>query len=603
MCGICGIYVHNQNVDVPQRVINKMADTLRHRGPDDEGFFFGDKVPGGHRVGLGHRRLSIIDVEAGHQPLSNEDGSCWIIFNGEIYNYRELTADLIEKGHVFSTRSDTEAILHLYEEYKERCVDYLNGIFAFAIWDEKKKKLFIARDRFGTKCLYYYSDDDYFIFASEVKALLTTEIVHAKLDSLALKEYFSFQNVYTNKTLFENIQSVLPGYFIEIQNHRVKETKYWEVAFHTHHDCGESYYISALREMLPAIVERQLMSDVPLGSFLSGGMDSGVLTALASRHIHPLPTFTCGFDLSSVSGLELSFDERQEAQELVQFLGTDHQEIVLHAGDMQRVLPKLVWHLEDLRVGMSYPNYFVSDLAGKKVKVALSGAGGDEIFAGYPWRYEKALQAGQEHLREEYFSYWQRLVKEEVMDSFFSRALYREMKDYSLKTVFERALSFEPEEDILNQVLAFELRTFLTGLLVVDDKLGMACSLEIRVPYLDNELVDFMLTVPSRYKYKKGVSKYLMKRAMEGILPDFVLSRKKQGFSPPDESWYRGPSMNYIREVLLSERALSRDIFNPDYLKTVIREHLEGKVNHRLLIWSLLCFEWWCRIFLEGEEV
>jgi asparagine synthase (glutamine-hydrolysing) len=602
MCGICGVYVYQRKYDLPQRVIEKMTDIMAHRGPDDEGAFFGYPAEGGYRVGLGHRRLSIIDLTSGHQPMSSADGSCQIVYNGEIYNYLELKKELETKGHVFQTQSDTEVILHLYVEYGEKCLDFLNGIFAFAIWDEKKKKLFMTRDRYGTKPLYYYQDENVFLFASEIKALLQTGLVKTALDHYALKEYFTFQNVFNDLTLFKNIKNMPPASFMAIENNRVTITKYWDISYKDGMDRGESYYIEQLRSMLPRVVKRQLISDVPLGSFLSGGMDSSTLVVLANRYLSPLTTFTCGFNMNSISGLELSFDERKEAAELINDLAITHYEVVLQAGDLQRILPKLVWHLEDLKMGMSYPNYYISELASKFVKVSLSGAGGDEVFAGYPWRYELVSQVAPAQFNEIYFKYWQRLVTEDTHAEFFSPQVYQQNKDYSLFEVFKEVLDSGNNEGLLNKALYFETKTFLAGLLTVDDKLGMANSLEVRVPFLDNELVDFMQTVPAKYKFKENTSKYLMKKAMTGILPDFVLDRKKQGFTPPEQSWYRGQTMGYIRELLLSPRA-DRGIFNPKYVQRVIDQHVSGQVNHRLLIWSLLCFEWWCRIFLEGEEI
>jgi asparagine synthase (glutamine-hydrolysing) len=602
MCGICGVYVYQRKYDLPQQIIKKMTDIMAYRGPDDEGAFFGYPAEGGYRVGLGHRRLSIIDLKSGHQPMASVDGSCQIVYNGEIYNYRELKKDLEARGHVFQTRSDTEVIIQLYQEYGEQCLNALNGIFAFAIWDDKKKKLFMARDRYGTKPLYYYQDDDVFIFSSEIKALLQTGLVKAGLEHRALKEYFAFQNIFSDLTLFKGIINLSPGSSLTIEQGRARTRKYWEIQYRDSEDKGEDYYVSHLRDLLPAVVKRQLVSDVPLGSFLSGGMDSGTLVVLANRYLSPLTTFTCGFNMNSISGLEASFDERKEAGELIKNLAITHYEVVLQAGDLQKILPKLVWYLEDLKMGMSYPNYYISELASKFVKVSLSGAGGDEVFAGYPWRYELASQTAPDKFTEVYYKYWQRLVPEQDQFEFFSPQIYQQARDYSLRQVFEEVLNSGNNQGVLNKVLAFETKTFLAGLLTVDDKLGMASSLEVRVPFLDNELVDFMQTVPAKYKFKENTSKYLMKKAMEGILPDFVLNRKKQGFSAPDQSWYKGPTMGYIKELLLSDRA-ERGIFKRQYVQQVIDQHVSGQVNHRLIIWSMLSFEWWCRIFLEGEDI
>lgn len=603
MCGICGFYKFNQKSKINQSVLKKMTDVMIHRGPDGEGFYLGCEDQGINRVGFGHRRLAIIDLKTGQQPMSNKNGSCWIIFNGEIYNYKQLKQSLIVKGYNFNSSSDTEVILHLYEEFGEKCLEHLNGIFAFAIWDENKKKLCLARDRFGTKSLYYYLDENVFIFASEIKAILQSGLVKTQLDYRALKEYFTFQNIFSDLTLFKDIKTFPAASFLIAENNQVEIKKYWDISYIETNDLGEQYYMEQLREILPAVVKNQLVSDVPLGSFLSGGMDSSTLVVLANRYLSPLTTFTCGFNMGSVSGLEAGSDERKEAEELIQSLSIRHYDVILQSGDMQRILPKLVWHLEDLRVGMSYPNYYAAHLASRFVKVALSGTGGDEIFAGYPWRYELALQADQSQFEANYFDYWQRLIPESRRKSFFSDKVSQETKDYSVFDVFKNVLNGGRNEGILNKVLYFETKTFLAGLLVVDDKLGMANSLEVRVPFLDNQLVDFMQTVPSKYKFKQNTSKYLLKKTMENILPASILNRKKQGFTPPEQSWYKGPSMGYIKETLLSQRAIERNLFDMNYIRNIINQHVSGEVNHRLLIWSLLSFEWWCRIFLEGERI
>ena len=345
---------------------------------------------------------------------------------------------------------------------------------------------------------------------------------------------------------------------------------------------------------------RQLIADVPVGGYLSGGMDSASIAAVASRNVPRLMTFTGGFDLSSVTGIELVFDERADAELVSSHFSTQHYEMVMHAGDMAWALPELVWHLEDLRVGMSYPNYYIAGLASKFVKVALGGAGGDELFAGYPWRYE--LVDGLNDAAQfdaAYYEYWSRLVPDSEKPQFFSDEVWAQAGDRSTFDVYRAAIEPAAGLSPLEKALYFEAKTFLHGLLVVEDKVSMAHSLEVRVPFLDNALVALAEKIPARLKHGQGGGKELLRKAMAPLLPDEIVTKSKQGFSPPDQSWYRGPTMDYIREVLLDERTLSRGWFKPEYVRGVLNDHLEGRVNHRLLIWSLLSFEWWNRLFLD----
>ncbi len=603
MCGITGFYSFKEGSTIVAPVLKEMMDIISHRGPDDSGSWFGFPFQDRPRVGLGHRRLSIIDLAKGQQPMTNEDGSCRVIYNGEIYNYKKLRGELEAKGHKFSTASDTEVILHLYEEYGKMAPELLNGMFAFALWDERRKRMLLARDRTGTKSLYYWNDGNILLFGSEIKSLLKSGLFHTELDQEAMREYFTFQNIISDRTLFRNVRMLKPGWRMMIEDNKLTSEEYWDFRYTERPDRGEQYYVDRLRELLPEVVKNQLVSDVPLGSFLSGGIDSSTLVVLANRFLSPLNTFTVGFNMDSVSGLETSFDERKEVEELINTLHVRHHDVVLHSGDMQSIFPKLVWHLEDLKLGISHPNYYACNLASKFVKVVLSGAGGDEIFAGYPWRYQLGLEASEKDFSDIYFNYWQRLVKINEQKDFFSAQTFTRVRDYDLKGMFTGVLGACSSPDRLDKILYFESKTFLAGLLTVDDKLGMANSVEVRVPFLDNDLIDFMETVPAIYKYRQGSSKYLLKKALAGILPEFVLKRKKQGFASPEQSWYKGPSMGYVREILLNDRTLGRGYFNADYIKKSIDEHISGQVNQRLLIWSLLSFEWWCRIFLDGMSL
>jgi asparagine synthase (glutamine-hydrolysing) len=531
--------------------------------------------------------------------MASEDGSLLLVYNGELYNFPELLPLLEARGHRFRSRTDTEVVLHSYEEWGPDCLDHFNGMFGFAIWDTRRRRLFLARDRFGVKPLYYANHNGRFLFASEIKALLAAGLPR-RVSPEALVEYFTFQNVLSDLTLFDGVRMLAPGHSMTVSEHGVDIRRFWDLEPDPDETVSEAEWTERIRGVFEESVTRQLISDVPVGSYLSGGMDSGSIVAVASQHVPRLMTFTGGFDLTSVTGLELVFDERADAEFVSSQFKTQHYEMVMHAGDLAWALPELVWHLEDLRVGMSYPNYYIAGLASKFVKVSLAGAGGDELFAGYPWRYELVEERADDFDRV-YYDYWARLVPDVEKPEFFAPEVWSQASSYAPYDVFRGVL--EPVEglDPLTKALYFEAKTFLHGLLVVEDKVSMAHSLEARVPFLDNALVDLAVCIPSRLKHANGGGKRLLRQAMKGLLPDEIIEKRKQGFSPPDQSWYRGPTMDYIREILLDPRSLNRGYFQPNSIRRILEEHLEGRVNHRLLIWSLLCFEWWNRLFMDGD--
>ncbi|MGZ8785126.1 MAG: asparagine synthase (glutamine-hydrolyzing), partial [Acidimicrobiia bacterium] len=556
-----------------------------------------------------------------------------IIYNGEIYNFQNLRVDLESKGYAFHSQSDTEVLLNAYREWGPGCVNRLNGMFAFAIWDKRVRELFVARDRYGIKPLYYWHDNRTFLFGSEIKSLLKHPAVSARVNVQALNEYFSFQNIFSDSTLFAGVRLLPPAHTLSIQPDRpnsLRTCRYWDYDFREEQGGSEEEYVEEMHRLFEAAVNRQLVSDVEIGSYLSGGMDSGAVTCVAAGNFRNLKTFTGGFDLSSASGLELGFDERQKAEFLSNKYKTEHYEVVLKAGDMERILPELVWHLEDLRVGQSYPNYYVSRLASRFVKVVLSGAGGDELFAGYPWRYYRAVaNDSDEAYLDKYYTYWQRLIPDALKPDFFQPALLGEIGNHSTRDVFRSVMSGKSfpgstPDDYVCRSLYFESRTFLHGLLVVEDKLSMAHSLETRVPFLDNDLVDFALRVPVRYKLRNvmevsrldeneamvknlrlfnetGDGKLLLRKALKRYVPSGYADGAKQGFSAPDASWFKGESIDYIRTLLLDKRARIYDFLQPETVKSLLEDHFSGRENRRLLIWSLVCFEWWCRIFLDGQ--
>ncbi|MEP6811475.1 MAG: asparagine synthase (glutamine-hydrolyzing) [Actinomycetota bacterium] len=595
MCGIAGI-LDRGGAPVRPEELERMSQSIAHRGPDDSGHW-ADAA-----IGLASTRLAIIDVSAaGHQPMRSADGSFVLVYNGELYNFRELAAELEARGHRFVSGTDTEVVLNAYAEWGPACVDRFNGMFAFAVWDARRRELVLARDRFGIKPLYYALVGNRLLFASEVKALLEVGL-RCRVSTQALVEYFTFQNLFSDLTLFEGVHMLPAGHLLTATAESLDVRRYWDLELDPDESVSEEEWAERVRAAFEASVSRQLVSDVPVGSFLSGGMDSASIVAVASRQIPRLMTFTGGFDLSSVNGLELVFDERADAERVASACRTEHYEMVMHAGDMAWVLPELIWHLEDLRVGMSYPNHYIARLASKFVKVSLAGTGGDELFAGYPWRYELIADATDPaEFDRRYFGYWSRLVPVEEHPSFFSAEVRRGVDGAAPFDVYRTVLEPANGLDPVSKALYFEAKTFLHGLLVVEDRVSMAHSLESRVPFLDNELVEIARRIPPSLKHADSEGKKLLRRAMRGLLADEILDKRKQGFSPPDESWYRGPTMEQIRGVLLERRSLERGYFEPVYVRRILDEHGAARRNHRLLIWSLLCFEWWNRLFVDGE--
>jgi asparagine synthase (glutamine-hydrolysing) len=596
MCGIAGILDLEGHV-VARDEVSSMIRSIQHRGPDDSG------VHVGHAIGLANARLAIIDLsDAGHQPMHSDDESLVLVYNGELYNFREIAAELESRGHRFHSRSDTEVVLRAFEEWGPACVERFDGMFAFAMWNASTRTLFIARDRFGVKPLYYAVVGDRLLFASEIKALLEAGLRPSVCEE-ALVEYFTFQNVYSDLTLFDGVRLLPSGHTLTATvGGGVSTARYWDLELDPDESRAADDWVEEIRAAFERAVTRQLVSDVPLGSYLSGGMDSASIAAVASRTIPRLMTFTGGFDLSSVTGIELVFDERSDAERAASQFRTEHYEMVMHAGDMAWVLPELIWHLEDPRIGMCYQNHYIARLASKFVKVVLAGTGGDELFAGYPWRYDLVADATtNEEFERRYYAYWTRLVSDEDKPDFFEPAVWKRVASYAPRDIFRSVVAPVADADSISKALYFEMQTFLHGLLVVEDKVSMAHSLEARVPFLDNELVDVARRIPGRLKYGDGAGKPLLRRAMAGVLPPNLLEKKKQGFSPPDQSWYAGPTMQYIQQTLLDPRTLGRGWFQERYIRRVLAEHVEGRVNHRLLIWSLLCFEWWNRLFIDGE--
>lgn len=603
MCGIAGTFESDPSRRGDGRATAEaMAGLIAHRGPDADGYL----VDG--PVSLANRRLAIIDLSAaGRQPLFNEDGSIGLVYNGELYNFQALRRELIGRGHRFRSATDTEVIVHAYEEFGPDCVRHFNGMFAFAIWDRRRGTLFLARDRFGVKPLYYTRVDGTLAIASEVKAFLALPGFRVAPDPQALVEYFTFQNILSDRTLFQGVRLLPPGSTLTVlPDGAVCAERYWSFQFRADEDRGERYYVEGVRERFEEAVRRQLMSDVPVGSYLSGGMDSGSICAVASRQLPRLHTFTGGFDVSGqadVQGDEAFSDERAAAERMAVAMGTEHFQLLVEPADMARIMPQLIWHLEDLRVGSSYHNYAVARLASRFVKVVLSGAGGDELFAGYPWRYRHAAGAHDRgDFERRYAAFWSILLPDAEKPGFFADSLAAVARGYAAAAAVGDVLADVATDDPLDLALTFEARTYLRGLFVVEDKLSMAHSLESRVPFLDNDLVEFACSIPSRYKIKDGTSKYVLRQAMQGLIPDHILGARKQGFAPPEDAWYRGAALPYLRDVILAPRSLARGYFRPRAVEQTVADHVAGRRNHKKLLWSLLCFEWWNRIFVDGER-
>lgn len=600
MCGIAGTYETAGRVGRGLDVARRMAALISHRGPDAQGFLLRDGAA------LANRRLAIIDLsDAGRQPLYNEDDTIGLVYNGELYNFQALRAELVARGHTFRSHSDTEVIVHAYEEEGPACVRRFNGMFAFALWDGRDSSLFIARDRFGVKPLYYTWLGTTLAISSEAKAFLALPDFTPRLDPDAAVEYFTFQNLFSGRTLFADVRMLPPGSAMRVtRDGAANIERFWSFRFRPNGDKGEAHYVDGVRGRFEEAVRRQLMSDVPLGSYLSGGMDSGSITAVASEHLPRLHTFTGGFPIEGVSGEERLVDERGPARRLATALETEHHELLVSPGAMADVLPHLVWHLEDLRVASSYQNYVVARMARRHVKVVLAGAGGDELFAGYPWRYERGREASSvSDFVRRYAAYWSILVPDSAKSAFFAGELALAARVFSAeRAVAEVVHDVDEVDDPVDLALTFEARTYLQGLFVVEDKLSMAHSLESRVPFLDNDLVDFACSIPSAYKLRNGTSKYVLRQAMRGLIPDDILWARKQGFAPPEDAWFRGPTLPYLREVILSERSIGRGHFQPKALERIFEEHVAGMANHKKLLWSLVSFEWWQRIFLDGER-
>jgi asparagine synthase (glutamine-hydrolysing) len=612
-----------------------MRDVITHRGPDDEGLYLNGPV------GLGHRRLSIVDVAAGHQPMTNEDGSLHIVYNGEIYNHADFRAELEARGHTYSTHCDTETILHLYEEYGPSCVEHLRGMFAFAIWDERRRVLFIARDRLGVKPLYYvHTEDGSLYFASEIKALLEARACSPEINFRALPDYLANHGTSDDETLFHQVKRLLPGHTLLWRDGQIKIEKYWDVSFHQEDESqskpSDEDYVQEWTELFEKSVRMRLMADVPLGMFLSGGIDSSAIAAVMSKMVsEPIKTFSVAFR-------EREANELDYARMVASAFKTDHHEVLVSPEDFFTELPKLVWHEDEpLAHPSSVALYFVSRLAARHVKVVLTGEGSDELMGGYE-RYYKTLiqlavgpryhrwmnprvrqalsrrieslpvQSKVRHKLTRTFLCLEPDVENIYFDNF--AVFRRKMQDDLLSPeTKERAGAIEPyremrryfdsadSDSLLNRMLYADMKTYLQELLMKQDQMSMAASIESRVPFLDHKLVEFTARLPVHLKIRRGLTtKYILRRSMKDVLPREILSRKKMGFPVPVGAWFRGPYQYIVDEYVLGERAMSRGLFNAEFVRQLVARHMKGE-NHSERLWALVNFEMWLRAFFDGE--
>lgn len=616
MCGIAG-YINLDGSPASAVILKKMTDMIAHRGPDGEGQW----VEG--NVGIGHRRLAILDLTpAGNQPMVSADHRWILSYNGEVYNYRELRADLEAEGVWFRSQTDTEVVLYALTTWGTDALLKFNGMFALALWDRKEQCLLLARDRYGIKPVYYSQQGNVFSFGSEQKAITVQPSFRKVLNKPALLEYFTFQNIFTDQTLLKDIKILPAGHFMTLstRHQKLRMIQYWDYRFcESEKPSKKEEYLDELDRLFKQAVSRQLVSDVELGAYLSGGMDSGSITALAAQQFPYLKTFTCGFDLSSASGIEVGFDERGKAEAMSAKFKTEHYEMVLKAGDMERCLSKLAWHLEEPRVGQSYPNYYAAKLAGKFVKVILAGSGGDELFGGYPWRYYRAVKCQDfESYIDQYYLFWQRLVSNSELKLMFS-PVWSEVKHVWTRDIFRDVFAahenkLKKPEDYINHSLYFEAKTFLHGLFVMEDKLCMAHGLENRVPFMDNDLVNFAMRCPvtlklkslaevlcvnenevrkkqSLYSQKTNDGKQILREMMTRYIPSEITQAKKQGFCAPDASWFKGDSIDFVIRKLLTGSPMIYELLDRKTVESLLEQHLKGSKNRRLLVWSLLNIE------------
>jgi len=633
MCGICGIFFSDRDWRVKGDLLAGMNRQIVHRGPDDDGFFVEENV------GLAMRRLSIIDVKTGHQPLTNENQDIWIVYNGEIYNHADLREQLEAKGHHYRTRSDTETIVHLYEEYGRDCVRHLRGMFAFVIWDRRKRMLFAARDRMGIKPFYYRWDGKAFLFGSEIKAILAYPGVEAEFNRATLSEYLAFGYIAGPETMFAGIRKLMPGYTLELSEGgepRIEE--YWDLTAEVDQiSRGKDYYIQRYRELLEGAVRSHLMSDVPLGMFLSGGLDSSAVAALATKiRGERIKTFAVGYG-------EEQFSELRYAREVAAHIKSDHHEVRLSREEFFQSLPRLIWHEDEPIVWPSSVSlYFVARLAREHVTVVLTGEGSDETLAGYTRYAWTLLNARMDRAyRAVTPSALRNLVRKTTHAIPLGATLHRKLEHtflvrdgsswpsfyydnfFSAFSAAEQRNLLMPEAlansgdayagsmkawdrshgDLLHRLLYADINSYLIELLMKQDQMSMAASIESRVPFLDHELVEFTARIPAQHSIQGMAGKFILKQAVEDLLPHSIVYRKKMGFPTPWEYWLAGPQLDQLETMLLEPRSTERGLFRAEEVKHLFAEHRTRARDHGNRIWRLLNLETWLQVMIEKEPI
>lgn len=630
MCGICGIVSHNEAHPVDEGMLIKMNDTIVHRGPDDAGHFHDG------RAGIAMRRLSIIDLSTGHQPMTNEDKTVWIVFNGEIYNYQEIRQDLVQKGHTFVTKSDTEAIVHAYEEYGADCVHRLNGMFAFAIWDSVKERFFLARDRVGIKPMYYHFSKRNLIFGSELKAVLAHPDTPREINFSALDQFLTLEYIPSPNTIFKDIHKLPPGHWMMLENGRLTIKQYWNVEPMDVPNSDQAC-VEKLTELIRDAVKIRMIADVPLGAFLSGGIDSSTIVSFMSElSSQPVKTFSIGFG-------NRTYNELPFARQVAQKYGTDHYEEFLEA-DIADMAMRLVSHFDEPFGDFSiFPTYLVSEVARRFVTVTLSGDGGDEIFGGYDtyvaqnmdqrfygrlpqWMRQKtmpylldlvppqpakkglinkakrfvegaAMPSAWQHTR------WMMFMNQQDKGMLYKPGVREAINGDSPGALIERYFDEVSQQNRLAQQQYVDVKTYMVdNILVKVDRMSMAASLEARVPLLDHRIVEFALNLPPHLKLNGGETKAILRRVMDGRLPESILKKPKEGFSIPLKHWMREDLRPLMTDLLSADTVRRRGYFDPNTVSRWVQEHLDQKANHSHRLWTLMVFELWHQQVLEGDH-
>ena len=630
MCGICGIVDYRTNSPVEETVLKKMCTDMIHRGPDDEGIFIKNDSPS---VGLGHRRLSIIDLyRAGHQPMANEDGRIWLVFNGEIYNYKELRGRLVDKGHIFKSNADSEVIIHLYEDYGKDCVKYLRGFFAFAVWDETKKLLLLARDRVGKKPLIYYHDEKNLCFASEFFALFANGLVKKEINYEAIHYYLTFGYIPAPLTIYENVFKLPPAHLLILEEREITLEQYWRLDYSNKINISEHDAAEEILRLIKEAVKIRLYSDVPLGAFLSGGIDSSTVVALMSQLSGAkVKTFSIGFK-------EQDYSELEYARTIAKRFNTEHNEFIVEPKALE-ILPSLVEHYGEPYADSScIPTYYVARETRKYVTVALNGDGGDELFAGYE-RYQAMLISevyqkfpnftkniisnlfrnlpdstnSKNRLRKirrffeavnlarnQRYLRWVGIFSDDLRDSLYSEDFKKKIQGNDPLNWLLPYLNHPNGLGLLDRLLMTDTNTYLPNdLLVKVDIASMANSLEGRSPFLDHRLMEFVARLPSEYKMKRFIKKYILKKAIKGLVPEKNVHRRKMGFGVPAGEWFRSDLKELLFETVLSDKFFNRGYFNSEAVRTMVYKHINGQKDYALKIWALLMLELWHKRFID----